>query len=126
MITHTLKGTGAVMLTEEVRAFLNEKLKKIEKVVDTTDTMLRADIELGTTGGARTGDMYRAEINLSYTGGFVRAEATRETLHAAIDQAVEEARREIRRATTKHRDLMRRGAARVKDLFRYFKRRDTN
>lgn len=119
-IPTTLKGTGAVMLTDEVREFVEEKVRKLEKVVDQKDTTLRADIELATTGGARTGQEFRAEINLCFDGDCMRAEATRDNLHAAIDEAVEEMRREVRKKRTKHRDLLRRGAARVKDIFRYW------
>lgn len=120
MIPITLKATGAVMLTDEVRTYVEEKIKKIEKVTDKNDTTLRADIELGTTGGARTGEQYRAEINFKFAGGFARAEATRDTLHAAIDEVVEEVRGEVRKSVTKHRDLLRRGAAKVKDIFKYW------
>lgn len=120
MIPITLKASGAVMLTDEVREYVEDKIKKIEKVTDKADTTLRADIELGTTGGSRTGEQYRAEINLKFSGGFARAEATRDTLHAAIDEAVEEVRGEVRKSVTKHRDLVRRGAAKVKDIFRYW------
>lgn len=120
MIPITLKATGAVLLTDEVRAYVEEKVRKIEKVSDAEDTSARIDVELETTGGARTGQEYRAEINFKFAGGFARAEATAETLHGAIDTVVEEVRREVRRTRTKHRDLVRRGAARVKDFFRYF------
>ncbi len=120
MIPTTLKATGAVMLTDELRTFIDEKLKKLEKLLDPNDQMVRADIEVATTGGARTGAQFRAEINLHFTGGFVRAEATREAMHPAIDEAVEEARAELRKVVTKHRDLIRRGASRVKDIFRYW------
>lgn len=120
MIPTTLKATGAVMLSDEVRDYVEQKMQKVEKVVDKSDTSVRADIELGTTGGARTGEQYRVEINLKFAGGFARAEATRETLHTAIDEAVEEVRGEVHKHVTKHRDLSRRGASKVKDFFRYW------
>ena len=120
MIPTTLKATGSVVITDEVRAFIDEKLKKLERIVRQGDTMLRADIEIGTTGGARTGEEFRAEINLNYSGGFARAEATRDTLHSAIEEAIEEVRSEVHKKTTKKRDFVRRGATKVKDFFRYF------
>lgn len=120
MIPITLKATGAVVLTDELKAYVEEKLKKLEKVVDQNDTTMRADIELATTSGARTGEQFRAEINFCTEGKCLRAEATRDNLHVAYDEAVEEVRREIRKVRTKHRDLLRRGAARVKDLYRYW------
>ena len=121
MIAYNLKGTGAVMLTDEVRDYLNNKLEKIEKLVDPNDTAVRADVELATTGGARTGELFRAEINLSISGAFFRAEASEGTLHAAIDEAVDELRRELQKKIGKKRDLGRRAAQKVKDLYRYWK-----
>lgn len=122
MIPVTFKATGAVVLTDELRAYVIEKLAKVDRVLDRSDTTARADIELATTGGARTGIEYRAEIMLRLAGGDLRAEASAEILHGAIDEAVEDVRREVRRTRTKRRDLLRRGAARVKDIFRYFSR----
>ncbi len=121
MIQHSIKCSGSVLLTDEVRHYLEAKLARLEKVVDAGDPTVRAEIELATTGGARTGEQYRAEINISMTGGFIRAEATREQLHAAIDECIDEARREVRKRRTRHRDLVRRGAAKVKDFFRSFR-----
>lgn len=120
MMQVTLKATGAVMLTDELRSFIEEKVQKLEKLLDPSDTTVLAEVEVESVSQSRTGDLFRAEINLTFTGGFARAEASRETLHAAIDEAVAEAKREVRRTRTKHRDLVRRGAARVKDFFRRF------
>ncbi|MBU6310450.1 ribosome-associated translation inhibitor RaiA [Patescibacteria group bacterium] len=121
MIPVTFKATGSVILTDELRDYAIEKLRKVERVLG-DDPSVRADIELATTGGARSGIDYRAEIMLSLSGGDLRAEASAETLHGALDEAIENVRREVRRTRTKRRDLLRRGAARVKDIFRYFSR----
>ncbi len=116
----TIKATGSVLLTEELKVFVDEKVEKLAKVLGESEAAL-AEVEVGSVSNARTGDMFRAEINISFDGLLVRAEASRETLHMAIDEAVDEARRRIRRSRTKHRDLIRRGAARVKGVFRYFR-----
>lgn len=116
-----IKTTGAVVLTDELRQFVELKVGKATKLLDPTDTTALAEVEIGTTSaGQRTGDVFRAEINLSFEGGMVRAEAVRDTLHAAIDEAVGEARREVKKFRGKHRDLARRGAASVKNFFRRF------
>jgi ribosomal subunit interface protein len=120
MIPTRLMAKGAVVLTDELREFIDVKMQKLEKVMDMSDTSIKADMELGTTGGARTGEQYRAEINVVFSGGFVRAEATRETLHTAIDEMIEEARTELNKTRTKQRDLFRRGRSKVKDFLRYF------
>jgi ribosomal subunit interface protein len=114
-------ASGAVVLTDELKKFIEDKLLKVTALVDPADTAAMVDVEIGTTaGGQRTGDIFRAEINLQFKGGFVRAEATRDTLHGAVDEAVTEARRELRKTKQKKRDLMRDGAAQVKDFFRNF------
>lgn len=120
MIPTTLKATGSVLLTDELRSFVEEKVGKVEKFLDQPEAA-RADVELATTGGSRTGEQFRAEINLHFPAGFARAEATRDTMHAAIDEAVAEVKGELRKYKTKHRDLLRRGSAKVKDFFRYFR-----
>lgn len=121
MMNTNFKATGAVMLTDELRSYVLDKLERVEKLLDPDDSLLRAEIELATVSGSRTGNMFRAEVNLTFTGGFVRAEATAEALHSAIDDCVDELRREVRKTKTKHRDLVRKGASRVKDFFKYFR-----
>ncbi|MES2014309.1 MAG: ribosome-associated translation inhibitor RaiA [Patescibacteria group bacterium] len=115
------KASGSIVLTEELRDFVTSKVQKIEHLLDSSDTSSMADIELATTTrGQKTGDVYRAEINVQFAGGFVRAEAIEETMHHAVEVAVEEARRELRKSFGRKRALMRRGASKIKDFFRGF------
>ena len=117
-----IKATGSVVLTEELRSFVEEKIEKLGKLLDPKDTTILAEIELQSISESKTDDLFRAEINLSFTGRLVRAEARAETLHAAIDDAISEAKREVHGARSKRRNLVRRGAARVKGFFRRFER----
>jgi len=116
-----IKVTGAILLTDELRSFIDEKIQKLFKLIPESDTAALAEVEIESTANSRIGDSYRAEITFTFSGGMARAEAKREVLHVAIDEAVAEARRELRRAKSKHRDLARRGAAQVKEFFRNFK-----
>lgn len=120
MIAYNLKGSGSLVLTDEVRGYLDQKLDRVEKLINENDTAVKLDVELGTVSNARTGNMFRAELNFSFSGGFIRAEETCDTLHAAIDAAVDELVHELKKKVGKQRDLMRRGASKVKDFFRYF------
>lgn len=120
MIPINIKTTGDVVLREELRDFVSEKLERVVKLIDPNDGSARVDVELASIPGGRSAS-FRAEFNISFKGGLVRAEAKKETLHTAIDAALEDARREVRRDKTRHRDLVRRGAKQVKDLFRGFK-----
>lgn len=115
-----IKTTGAIILTEELRSFIADKVGKLEKFTDPADGSLLAEVEVESLAESRGGDLYRAELNISIAGELVRAEARRATLHAAIDEAVAEARRSLRKSRIKHRDVIRRGAARVKEFFKRF------
>jgi ribosomal subunit interface protein len=119
MIPVNIKTTGAVMLTDELRSFVEEKLEHVAKLLNPEDTTARVDVELASIPGGRSAS-FRAEFNLFFDGGFARAEAKRETLHTSVDAAIEELRREVKRTLTKRRDLVRRGAAKIKDMFRGF------
>lgn len=116
-----LKTSGSIVLTDELRTFAEGKARKLEQLLDPTDKTALSDIELGTeVGGQKTGDIYKAEINLQYAGGFVRASATRDSMHTAVDSMVAEARKELRKKVGRKRTLVRRGGAAVKELFRRF------
>lgn len=115
-----IKVTGSVILTDELNEFIEDKVRKLAVFVK-NDTTALAAIEIGTTGsGQRTGDVFRGEIHLTFAGGNLYAEAVADNLHKAIDQTVSEMRRELKKTKTKNRDLMRRGAAKVKRFFREF------
>lgn len=117
-----IKVTGSVVLTDELSTLIEKKMSKLAVFLK-GDTTALANVEVGTTSaGQRTGDVYRAEVHLTFAGGDAYAEATTNTLHAAIDQAAAEARRELRKRKSKERDIVRRGAAQVKDFFRNFGR----
>lgn len=115
-----VKATGSVILSEELSMYLDKKIAKLSVFLADDPTAL-CEVEVGTTSaGQRTGDVYRGEIHVTFTGGDVYAEAVRENLHAAFDQAVHEARRELKKAKGKNRALVRRGGSRVKEFFRNF------
>jgi ribosomal subunit interface protein len=116
-----IKVSGAVLLTDELRTFVEEKVKKLEKLLDASDTSALCEVGLESVSQSRTGDSFRAEVSVTFAGGMAYAEAKKDVLHAALDEAVSETRRELRRTRTKHRDLVRRGAARVKDFFNRFR-----
>ena len=114
------KVAGAVVMTDELASFLDQKIKKLEVFVKEDPTAI-CEVEVCTTSaGQRTGDVYRAEVHMTFTGGDVYAESIAATLHRAIDATVKEARRELRKKRTKNRDMVRKGAANVKEFFRNF------
>jgi len=113
-----IKATGSVMLTDELQKYVDKKLQKIAKLIEREDSHTLVETELGTTSaGHRTGDVFRAEFNISIDGELIRGEATKDTLHSAIDAAIGSVRREVRKNKAKNRDLIRRGARNVKNFF---------
>lgn len=119
MIPTKIKTTGAVLLNEEVRNYLDEKIKRLGKLVDAEDPTNLMEIELEALP-RKTGENFRVEMNFSSNGKVLRMEAKGETLHSAIDEAVEEGARRLRHLKGKHTDLMRRAGADIKDFFRNF------
>ena len=110
-----IKTSGTVTLTDELRAFVDEKAGKLAPRIDPHDAAALMEIDLGSAmGGQRTGDVYRAEINLSYKNGFLRAEASCPRVHEALDQALNELKRELKKSFGQRRDIFRRGAAQAK------------
>ena len=106
-------------MNEEVRGYLEEKVQKLSKFTDMSDTTMLMDVELEALP-KKTGENFRTELNFSSNGKVLRAEARGETLHASIDEAVEEAARRLKHLKGKHTDLVRRAGAEVKEFFRKF------
>src|SRR3989344_1236023 len=79
------------------------------------------EVEVGkTTKHHRTGDVFRAEINFNADGASLRSEATKDDLHAAIDEAKDEMQREMRKHKNREQSLFKRGGTRIKDFLRQF------
>jgi ribosomal subunit interface protein len=115
-----IKVSGAVILTEELQTYIEKKVEKLAVFVKNDPTAI-IEVEAGTTSaGQRTGDVYRGEVHVTFAGGDAYAEAIHSTLHAALDKAITEAHREVRKKKSKNRDLVRNGAAQVKEFFRNF------
>ena len=117
MIPIKIKTTGAVLLNEEVQSYVHEKVQKLSKYIDDTDTTALMEVELEALP-KKTGENFRTEFNFSSNGKVLRMEAKGETLHASIDGAVEEASRRLRHLKDKHTDVMRRAGAEIKEFFR--------
>lgn len=118
-------------MTPELREYLEKRLVQTEKFVG-EDSTAHADVEFeynfnrdpsSAKATEGKGGKYRAEFTLSVGGVLYRAEEWGETLHEAIDVAVTELIKELRRNKRKHLRLMRRGGAIIKDAIRGFRNR---
>lgn len=106
-------------LTPALEAYLEKRMATLERYLPKSDA-ITCDIELSkTTEHHQTGEIYRAEINLLLGGQLLRAEATRTSIEAAIDEAKDELKRELHKFTDKNESRFRRGARRAKEFFRF-------
>ncbi|MCI0619825.1 ribosome-associated translation inhibitor RaiA [Candidatus Wolfebacteria bacterium] len=122
MINTNIKATN-IELTPAIRAYVEEKVVMLGKLIDPNDTIARADVEVGqTTKHHQSGDIFRAEINLHIAGADLRTESEREDLYAAIDEAKDELMRQLRKEKTKRTDLVRRGGLALKRMLHRFSR----
>jgi len=111
---YNIKGTG-LPVSDEIRTYIEKRLSSTEKFLDQA---VRVDVEV--VHNTELGQPYRAEFTLESEGVVYRAEASRESLHEAIDVAAGELLAELRRSKKKHLHLVRRGAAKFKDIVRGF------
>ena len=118
---YNLKGTD-VSITPEIRSYLEKKLQNLEKVIYHKDAV-RADVELHYVRDEAR--VYRAEIMFHdvHLQAPLRVEARGQTLHEVIDVATGELFTDLTRAKKKRLHVMRRGAARVKDMLRGLRER---
>jgi len=113
-----IKATN-ISLTPAITDYLNTKLAYLKKYLRGKEAEALADVEVGKISQHhRQGDVFRAEINISWKGELFRSEATKDDLYAAIDAAKDEIALEIKKKFKRQNSLIRRGARRLKNLFR--------
>lgn len=104
-------------ITPAIRAYAEEKVRMIERLLDERDADARAEVELEqTTRHHQSGDIFRAEINLRTARVNLRTEAEEGDLYAAIDIAKDELVEELRRLKEKKSSMMRRGGRMFKGM----------
>lgn len=114
-----IKTKGNIPLTRELEAFVHEKIGKLAKLIPEGDTTALFEVDLEERSH-KSGPNYRAEVNYSSNGKVLRAEATEEVLHAAVDRVVEELWGRLRHLKTKHSDMARKTGAQVKGFLKRF------
>jgi ribosomal subunit interface protein len=111
-----IKATN-IALTPDLSGHLDKQLKSLEKLIDPSDTSVMCDVEVGkTTRHHQHGDVFHAEINFHAAGKHLRASAEEETLLNAIDRAIDEILRELRREKGKRTRYLRRSGAKMKEM----------
>lgn len=117
MLNYNIKGTG-MDVSDELRSYVERQLAHAEKFLQ-GDTTAHVDVELEHRSHGE-GERNRAEFTVSASGTVYRAESTGESAHAAIDLAIAELQKELRRNKSRRMHLVRRGAQKLKDYLRGF------
>lgn len=98
-----------------IETYVIEKMSELDKFIHAgpgKGAAIEAWIEVGrTTEHHKKGDVFRAEVQIKLPGKVsVRAESVQSDLHLAIDEAKEEAERQLTRHKNKQLDKKLRGA----------------
>ncbi len=113
--------TTHVELTGEIEDLLDQKLKPLEKFISNEETDVSCNVELEKVTEHQSGKIYRVEVNFKIAGRLHRAESTEDQIERAVDVVRDELKRELRRAENKHRSLVRRGGAALKEMLMFGK-----
>jgi putative sigma-54 modulation protein len=109
---------------ELTRALKDYTEKRISSVAKFTPEKIDAFVEIGkTTNHHRQGDVFKAEVNITTSLGkkFCAISETSD-LYQSIDEVRDEIVREISSSKGKKETLWKRGARKVKDIIRGFRK----
>ncbi len=116
---HTIVTGVHMEITEAIRNYTLSKMQSIEKLVPRGDTSAKLVVELSkTTNHHVHGQVFQAEANLHMRGKETTLRTTQEDLYKAIDVLKDMLTRELASHKDKERSIVRRGAHRVKALFK--------
>lgn len=110
--------TTALDLTPAISEYVEKRFDAITKFfID--DTTAQIDVELAkTTNHHKNGDIFRAEIHIVAKGINTYVSSEKEDLYMAIDTVRDEVLRNVKSSNEKHRSLVRRGGAKIKNIIR--------
>ena len=104
-------------MTPSISDYIEKKLIAVERLLKDTppETLIEVDIEKDSK--QHKGKIFRAEINIFLPEKRIFASASHDDMYAAIDQVKDEVLSELKKKNVKRREIARRSAARVKQLF---------
>ena len=110
-----IKGIN-IDITEAVREYVYKKIFSIKKFTN-GDTKVEVGLKK-TTNHHKTGDIYCVEVNVWSRGKLNRVEKTSSDIYSAIDLVQDELFNLLSTKKDKSQTLFRRGAQKIKDLFK--------
>ena len=112
--------TGVHMeVTDAIRNYTQDKMQPLEKLIARDDTSAQLSIELSKTSNHHVnGQVFQAEALLKRRGKETALRTTQDDLYKAIDVLKDMLMRELSQHKDKERSMLRRGAHKVKALFK--------
>ena len=109
-----------IELTDDIRAYIEQRVTKLGQLLQKHQGDVFAYFEVSrVTTDQQTGEVYRADCTIDISGKQFYASEEAEDVRSAIDAVKEKLYREMRKNKNKSRDLMRRGAKKLKNLLRF-------
>ena len=106
-------------MTDSIRTYTHDKMKTLEKYISRDDSSGKLSVEHSkTTTHHLHGAFFQAEAHLHIRGKEVTLRTTQEDLYKAIDILKDMLSRELAQHKDKERSIIRRGAHKVKALFK--------
>lgn len=106
-------------ITDAIRTYTFEKMQALEKLIARDDTSVKLTIELSKTSNHHAhGQVFQAEAMIHLRGKETSLKTTQDDLYKAIDILKDMLTRELAQHKDKERSIMRRGAHKVKALFK--------
>ena len=110
-------NTHGIELTSSISTYLEKKLKTIERLLQHVPPETLIEVEIEKDSKQRKGQGFKAEINIFLPNKRLFASAEHDDLYAAIDEAKDEILSELKKQNVKRRDIVRRSASRIKQIF---------
>jgi putative sigma-54 modulation protein len=108
-----------IEITDAIRRYTLDKMRTLEKLVDRTDTSAKLNIEISKASNHHVnGQIFQAEAVLHLRGKETALRTTQDDLYKAIDILKDMLTRELSQYKDKERSIVRRGAHKVKALFK--------
>jgi ribosomal subunit interface protein len=106
-------------ITDAIRQYTFEKMESLNKLIARDDTSAKLSVELSKASNHHVhGQVFQAEANLHIRGKETTLRTTEDDLYKAIDILKDMLTRELAQYKDKERSLIRRGAHKVKALFK--------
>ncbi len=116
---HVILSGVHIEVTEAIRNYTLEKMQPLEKLIPQDDTSAKLTIEFSkVTNHHVNGQVFQAEAMLHMRGKDRALKTTQDDLYKAIDLLKDMLVREMSQHKDKERSVIRRGAQKVKALFK--------